>query len=221
MRDEVLELLSRELAQSTLFDAGVEAARNACVAGASLSSAVITAAAWYDNPLTGIPALSDCLARLEQLPADVSCWREAFRPRPHPHTQDAGYSPGFGFVAAEQAEAVLRSAQRLREQGTRGSSYGKLEFFLSWRPLIVEACGALNATGLAALVLCDRGYGRERAERFFMLRRVETALVEAQAARSAGVARFPFFSEQYVYEGKRPEPRRLNLEALLREVGVE
>jgi hypothetical protein len=50
---------------------------------------------------------------------------------------------------------------------------------------------------------------------------VETALVEAQAARAAGVARFPFFSERYVYEGERPEPRRLDLESLLREVGVE
>ncbi len=221
MKSAAIELLSRELGQSALFDAGVEAARNACVAGATLSSAVITAAAWYDNPLTGLPALSECLLQLERLPADVGCWREAFRARQHPETLDDGYSPGFGFVSAAQAEAVLRSAQRLRAASARGTSYGKLDFFLCWRPLIVDASGPLNATGLTALVLCDQGYQREQAERFFMLRRVETALVEAQAARAAGLARFPFFSERYVYEGTKPEPRRLSLESLLREVGLE
>ncbi len=41
-----------------------------------------------------------------------------------------------------------------------------------------------------------------------------------QGARRRGVAAFPFFTEQYVYEGARPPPKTLDLEDLMRQVGL-
>src|SRR5690348_16970803 len=108
MTPDPLAPLAAELARQALFDEGVEAARNACVAGAPTAAAVITAAAWYDNPLTGAPALLGCMALVSPLPlGDVTAWLDALRPAPHPTTGDPGFTPGFGFVSAAQAGAVV------------------------------------------------------------------------------------------------------------------
>ncbi|HMA91428.1 MAG TPA: hypothetical protein VKP30_02035, partial [Polyangiaceae bacterium] len=64
----VLTRLRRDLTKAILYDEGIEAARNACAGGASIASAAITAAAFYDSPLDGIHALRACMDSLQSLP---------------------------------------------------------------------------------------------------------------------------------------------------------
>ncbi|MGC4087088.1 MAG: hypothetical protein QM756_04130 [Polyangiaceae bacterium] len=208
--------LHRELGAAELFDAGVEAARNACVAGASLASAAITASAWYDNPLCGAGALRECMQRLGALPLELSAWIEAFSPRVHPETSDPDWVPGFGFVSLPQRGSVLRAAERLR--GCASGS--RLGFFLEHQRAITALAGPLNGTGLAALVFSDHGLSLDDAERCFLLAHLDVALAQAASARRAGLAKFPFFTESYVYEGERPPLRQIDMQALMRQVGL-
>jgi hypothetical protein len=216
--------LIRELADGGLFDEGVEAARNACVAGASIASAAITAAAWYDNPLTGAPAVIECMALLAELPLEVGRWVEALQPRPHPETSDPEFTAGFGFVGAAQAKAIIAACARLVQARVEARSgrprAPRGEFFLEHRRAIEAVAGCLNQAGLAALVFLDCAVDRDEAERTFLVCRVENAIAEAQRARSRGLAAFPFFAESYVYEGPRPPERSLDVGALRRRLGL-
>ncbi|HET9929830.1 MAG TPA: hypothetical protein VFQ35_04050 [Polyangiaceae bacterium] len=205
--------LANELAAEALFDEGVEAARNACVAGATLAAAAITASAWYDNPLTGARALRDCLEKLGALPLSVDAWRAAFAPGVHPETGDA-FAPGFGYVEPRQESWLLASASRLAECPRAE----KLRFYLSHcHPM---PSSRLNVAGLAALVYCDHGLSLDDAEREFLLCRVDVALREAARARTLGIARFPFFSDAYFYEGASPPARTRSLSEAMRRVGL-
>lgn len=213
--------LARELAREALFDEGVEAARNACVAGASIAAATITAAAWYDNPLTGLPALRACLCLLAKLPCEVSAWRAALFPRVHPDTGDADFSPGFGYVGSSQGAAILDSCARILQIAGGTLVCPRMAFFLKHERELSATLGPLNHAGLAAITFADRKVAPDSAERIYLLFRTETAIIEAQRARDAGLASMPFFSEEYVYEGSRPPIRAIDSEALLKEVGLE
>lgn len=208
------------MAQPDLFDEGVEAARNACVAGASLASAAIVASAWYDNPLTGVGALLDCLRLVRGLPHCVDSWRAALSPRPHPTTLDEDWVPGFGFSTASQAGTLLASARLIHDARHGCVGEDRLGFFLRYQAEIVPVSGALNATGLAALVFADHSTPADEAERAYLLTRVDVAVAEAARARAAGLASFPFFTNEYSYEGTYPPARPLDLEHLMREVGL-
>jgi hypothetical protein len=212
--------LAKELGAEALFDEGVEAARNACVAGASIAAAAITAAAWYDNPLTGAPAVLACMARIRPLPFDVSEWVRALAPGRHPETGDPDFTPGFGFVQEPAAAAVRAALARLAT--TRGGRPGRAKsaFFLEHGSAIAAAAGSLNQAGLAALLFLDDGVPDAEAERMFLLWRMDTAIAEAQRARSAGLSSFPFFGDRFTYEGTRPPERTLDLMALRRELGL-
>ena len=207
--------LANELAQEELFDAGVEAARNACVAGATLAAAAITASAWYDNPLTGARAVLECMARLRDVGTDLDAWLRAFAPGSHPETADE-WSPGFGFVDPAPARVLVTSAARL----SACPLAAKLRFFLADADALTRQSGALNVAGLAALVFSDHDCANHEAERRFLLARVDVAMREAARARHFGIARFPFFTESYVYEGSSPPARRSNLAAAMRRVGL-
>jgi hypothetical protein len=213
--------LARELGAPALHDEGVEAARNACVAGASIAAAAITAAAWYDNPLTGVGALRRCLARLSALPFEVDAWRVGLRPGIHPETGDPGFSPGFGFVDGSRRRALLEACGRLARSWD-GPSPSRCAFFHRHHESIEASSGPLNQTGLAALCFADRGLDAGEAERLFLLLRMEIAMAEAERARARGVRSFPFFSERYRYEGARPAPAvPLDLPDLMRQVGLD
>lgn len=212
--------LAHELSAQALFDEGVEAARNACVAGASIAAAAITAAAWYDNPLTGVPALLGCMARIEPLPFDVARWIDALRPGPHPETGDPDFTPGFGFVAKPAADAVRAACTRLAAARGGPPPRPRSAFFLEHARAIQAAVGSLNQAGLAALLFVDHGVEKAEAERTFLVWRLETAIAQAQRARSAGLASFPFFGDRYAYEGSRPPERTLDLAALRLELGL-
>jgi hypothetical protein len=215
------DFLAALLALPALHDEGVEAARNACVAGASIASAAITAAAWYDNPLTGISALREGMVRLSSLraPFEVERWVSVMGRTSHPETGDPDFSPGFGFVTDVQARLVLAVARRLGSSAHDGE-LPYTTFFLRNRSKIVAATGSLNATGLSALQFLDHAVAIDEAERRFLLWRIEPAVIEAQRARENGLGSFPFFTEQYVYEGSMPKPRPLDLAALMKEVGL-
>src|SRR3954467_10792363 len=88
-----LEQLRLGLSNPGTFDEGVEAARNACVAGAPLAAAAITAAAWYDNPFTGPPALRAWRQRLGPLPLTLEAWLDALVPSIAAETDGACFSP--------------------------------------------------------------------------------------------------------------------------------
>src|SRR5512137_1994732 len=102
-----LALLRRELASSLLFDEGIEAARNACVAGASIAAAAMVAAAYSDSPVVGIPALRLCMGSLQSTALDVAAWCIAFRQRDGSETPDFAFAPGFGLVTEQQAKLLL------------------------------------------------------------------------------------------------------------------
>jgi hypothetical protein len=211
--------LAHELARAALFDEGVEAARNACVAGASIAAAAITAAAWYDNPLTGLPALALCMRRLAALPpVDVEAWRLGLAA--DGDGDAAPFTPGFGFVAPAQARSILEAARRLVDAAEPGEEPARARFYLRHHAALAAVSGPLNQTGLAALCFVDHGVDPEAAERWFMVWRIETAIGEAQQARARGLAAFPFFTEQYAYEGARPAAREWDLDALMRQVGL-
>lgn len=200
MTSSSLSLLERAVHEEVLWDEGVEAARNACVAGAPLAAAAITAAAWYDNPLTGGRALLVALARFAALSSNLDAWLEALSPAPHGETGDPEFVAGFGFVGERAAARVQQLAAQLHQAGT-GS---KLGFYLTQQSAITRRAGALNFTGLCALAFADAGFDADQAERSYLLLRLAPALVAAQGARRAGLASFPFFEKDYTYEGGWP-----------------
>lgn len=213
--------LARELSTPSLFDEGVEAARNACVAGASIASAAITAAAWYDNPLTGVPALRECMANFARLPFELKAWRQALTGRVHPETMDPDYTPGFGFVSDDQANAILESCSRLVTASGFRPDVARSAFYLQHHDALGPTSGQLNHAGLTALYLLDHGVDIEEAERWFLVWRIEIAIAQAQLARQRGAKEFPFFSERYVYEGSSPPIRTFDVNELMRQVGLE
>jgi hypothetical protein len=217
--DEVLRLLEAELAHPAAFDEGVEAARNACAAGASIAAAAITAAAYYDNPLTGLGALEELMARLRNVPSEITAWQEALSRRCYSETDDPDFTPGFGFVTAARAERTILVCRRLSELiGTSPSS--RCSFMAEHHRSISEVAGPLNETGLAALVYLDTDLDIERAQRHWLSFKLSVAVEEAQKARRAGIDAFPFSFGRYVYEGPQPAPRSLDLDALKRQLGL-
>jgi hypothetical protein len=211
--------LAAELGARALWDEGVEAARNACVAGASIAAAAITAAAYYDNPLTGIGALSACMQRLEPLPLELSAWRAALAPRACLRA-GAELSPGFGFVTPVQAERVLAACERLCAEEPPLCT-PRCRFLLEHAPELCALAGPLNPAGLTALCFLDHGRDTEHAERHFLAWRTDIAVAEAQRARRAGLGAFPFLSEHFAYEGEwPPPPRPRDRAALLASVGL-
>ncbi len=210
--------LGREFAAAAFFDEGIEAARNACVAGASIASAAVTAAAYYDNPLTGVGALRACMARLEAAPLEFDAFRAALAAGPPPDAPGPAFAPGFGFVAPAQAAAVAAAADRLLGAAA-ARPLGR--FFVRARARLEPFTGPLNPAGLAAIAFLERGASPEQAERRFLLWRVEAAIAEAQKTRRAGLAAFPFLSEGYVYEGPRPPARAFDVAELRRRVGLD
>ena len=223
MRQHWHELLETALASELLWDEGVEAARNACVAGAPLAAAAITAAAWYDNPLTGGRALLRALACFSVLPLRLPAWLTALRPGPQPESGEPAFVAGFGYVSEAAARHVRDSAAALASAlpGPR------LRFWLEHRHAIRARAGALNAAGLCALVFADAGLEADAAERLYLLLRLGPALAEAQRAKRAGLAAFPFFADGYAYEGGWPEAPASEpcsedrLEQLKRAVGID
>ena len=220
---QVFEALAHTLGQSVLFDEGVEATRNACVAGAPIAAAVVTAAAYYSNPLTGVPALLSCMERLRCSETRTASWLEAFAKSPHPSTGDPDYAPGFGFMRADQQRAIAEAAGRMLSElpGPR------LALYVASRGILEAQLGPLNQAGLCAFVFVDQGLSADAAERTFVLLRMEPALVEAQRARLSGLKNFPFFTDTYRYEGPWPAPRSeadesdLDLRTLAQEVGLD
>ena len=215
-----LDDLARELGSELLFDEGVEAARNACVAGASIASAAMTAVAWYDNPLTGVSALLACMSRMSSLPFDADRWAFALRRSAHPEAGESDFTPGFGFVDARQAAAIVDACARLVAAREGRGKAARAAFFLAHRDAIQAESGPLNHAGLAALLFIDHGLDGDTAERTFLTWRMETAIEQAQRARRRGLAEFPFFAESYVYEGTKPPEQALDLAALRERLGL-
>jgi hypothetical protein len=211
-----LEQLWHELAQPACFDEGVEAARNACVAGASLAAAVISAGAYYDNPLTGAPALRAAMQRLAALPLELDAWLTALAPKLLPEASGVLVTAGFGFVSPGQDEVFYALLER---QVARQPS-ARCGFVLSQREALRPA-GPLNAAGLCALVFLDHDVDLDTAERTFWSLKIDIALREALAAQRAGVAAIPFNGVRYVYEGELPPPRRRDRRELMRRLGLE
>ncbi len=213
--------LQAELERPGHFDEGVEAARNACVCGASLAAAAITAAAYYENPLTGTPALRACMERLAALPLAASeqsleQWRAALRPSVLAPCGTRPFTPGFGHATPAQAEEALAGCRRLAAGGA-----ARCAFVAERHRELSAVAGPLNTAGLAALALLDAGVDLDCAERLYLTWRIAATLPEAQRARRAGVGAFPFLSEGYVYEGALPAPRAFDYEQLLAQVGIE
>lgn len=218
--------LQAELERPGHFDEGVEAARNACVGGASLVAAAITAAAYYDNPLTGVPALRACMERLGALPlapspSALDVWRAALRPHVSAPCGTGRFTPGFGHATPLQAREALAGCRRLAAWRCAGAASAARCAFVAERHAELSAvAGPLNATGLAALGLLDAGVDLDGAERLYLSWRIAATLPEAQRARRAGVGAFPFSSEGYVYEGVLPAQRRFDYDQLLARVGI-
>jgi hypothetical protein len=212
----LLDALEDELSRESSFDEGIEAARNACVAGASIAAAAITAAAYYDSPVTGIRALKEMMRRLSSLPLDAAAWLEAFRPDPE---REPELAPGFGYIGDTRARAVLEAAERLvgamPETPPRG-----LQHWLACRAQVEPVVGPLNLVGLAALAFTDAGVPAGTAERQFLSWRIAVAMQEAALARDRGLAAFPFFTNGYRYEGESPPVRRFDRPRLMREIGL-
>jgi hypothetical protein len=198
--ESVLEV---ELSAAALWDEGVEAARNACVAGAPLASAAIAAAAFYDSPLVGGRAMLAAMARFTDLALDLPAWLEALRPGLEPESGETGFVPGFGYANAAREAAVLSAGEALRAHVPAG----RLAFCLEQRRALREHAGPLNVAGLCALLFLDAGLDAQEAELRFLLLRLRPALEAAQRAKRAGLTGFPFFEDGYAYEGRWPETR--------------
>lgn len=220
MTTHALHWLATELGHPGLADEGIEASRNACAAGASIAAAAITAAAYYDNPITGAGALRALMSRLGAVPIALDAWCEVLAPGIHPETNDPHFTPGFGFVTEHQAELVLAACRRITEQRLHPAPL-RCRFMSEHQRVIANVAGPLNAAGLAALVFLDHGYDLEHAERHWLLCKVETALIEAQKARRAGIAAFPFSEDNYFYEGPRPSPAPFDMTEAMRRLGLE
>ena len=216
-RADALAWLARELGRREAWDEGIEAARNACVGGASLAAGAIAAAAYYDNPLTGAPALRECLERLGPLPLALEDWRAALAPRPHPAADGRGVTPGFGFVAPGREGVFFAALARWVE---RAPSAPRGRFLLAHHATLEPLTGPLNAAGLAALACADCDLDADEAERRFLLCKLESALDEAQKAQRLGLRAIPFDGVRYVYEGTLPAPRARDRAALLRRLGL-
>ena len=215
-----LRLLEIELSHPASFDEGVEVARNACAAGASIAAAAIAAAAYYDNPLTGLGALRELMLRSSQLPNELSAWRRALARAPHVETGDADYTPGFGFASPARAERTLVACRRLVEvAGARSAP--RCAFLLEHQRELAEVAGALNETGLSALAYLDASIDVEAAERRWLDGKLSVAIAEGQRARRAGVAAFPFSFGRYIYDGPSPTPSPLDLEGLKQKLGLD
>lgn len=217
-RAQELAWLAHELGRAEAWDEGIEAARNACVAGASLAAGAIAAAAYYDNPLTGAPALRECLERVGPLPLALEAWREALTPRPHPAADGHPVTPGFGFVGPGRDGVFFGALARWVE---RASTAPRSRFLLAHRAVFEPLAGALNAAGLAAFACLDSGLDTDAAERRFLSFKLESALDEAQKAQRAGLRSIPFDGVRYVYEGTLPAPRTRDRQALLRRLGLD
>jgi hypothetical protein len=213
-----LAWLAHELGRPEAWDEGIEAARNACVAGASLAAGAIAAAAYYDNPLTGAPALRECMERVAPLPLALDAWRDALAPRPHPAADGHPVTPGFGFVAPGRDGVFFGALARWVE---RAPSAPRSRFLLAHRASIEPLAGSLNAAGLTAFACLDCGLDGDAAERRFLLFKLESALDEARKAQRAGLRSIPFDGIRYVYEGALPEPRPRDRSALMRQLGLD
>jgi hypothetical protein len=200
------------------FDEGVEAARNACVAGASLVAAWITAAAYYDNPFTGLPALRACMARLRGVGLTLPAWHAELSHPEAVERADAPLVPGFGFVTSERARRVVSECRRLVDRQIGGAHCA---FFLEHHAALASMAGPLNATGLSALLFLDQGLDVGAAELRFLSWRCETALIEAEKTRRAGVGAFSFLSERHVYEGPMPPAAPPDTADLIRHLGLD
>lgn len=194
------DVLHDALQDEALWDQGVEAARNACVAGAPLAAAAITAAAYYDNPLTGVRALVRAYTQLGPLALETAAWRAALVPQCDPELDLPSFTPGFGF-SHEAAAARVREAVRDLHALTNGPRLG---FWLQHATSLEALAGALNGAGLCALTFLDLQVPLEEAERRYLLLRIEPALAAAQRARQAGLAHVPFFEHGYDYQGAWP-----------------
>jgi hypothetical protein len=208
----------KELTRPELFDEGVEAARNACIAGASLASAAITAAAWYDNPLTGAGALSACMRLFAELPLTVAAWQRALEPRVHAEIGER-LTPGFGFVKPEQSRILVALLARFVEEAADASA--RTTFLLEAMAGLGPLAASLNHAGFTAFVCLDQGVPWRTAERSFLCTRIDTAMAEADRARELGLAGFPFFSNEYHYDGAEPACRSFDLSALRKAVGID
>lgn len=223
MKYEHERALAALLDSPELWDQGVEAARNACVAGAPLAAAAISAAAYYDSPLVGARALRALMQRLFAAPLELTGWRAALAPSAHPETLDPNFAPGFGYIDERGAQAVLNGCRTLYSI-TRGA---RLAFYVEHARALHAELGPLNVTGLCALAFLDAQLDDDEAERRFLLLRLAPALSAAQRARKAGLGRFPFFENGYAYEGAWPDTRMTEpcseqeLGALKKAVGLE
>jgi citrate synthase len=217
MNGALVDALWRELASESLFDEGIEAARNACVAGASVVAAAITAAAYYDSPVVGIRALTECMRRLSALPLEPVAWQAAFA---RAAGADVELAPGFGYVGETQASAVLQAAEHLTRDDTLLEPPARVRFWLARRSSLEPAIGPLNAVGLAALAFTDAAVPAAVAERTFLGWRIATAMEEAAAARERGLRAFPFFMREYRYEGASPPERSFDRARLMQQIGL-
>lgn len=217
----VLARLRRDLSDAVLYDEGIEAARNACAAGASIASAAITAAAFYDSPLVGIHALRECMHSLQTLPFELEAWVSEFQCRYDPITRQMGFASGFGYVDDEQAAFLVSVCERHYARRPRQTEFTRCSFFLEHQGVLASKCGPLNRVGLMALVSLDHAIDIEDAERYFMLWQLDSAIREAQRARQQGLAEFPFLSEYHQYEGPWPsQPQSAEGEYLV-QLGLE
>jgi hypothetical protein len=204
--NRALDQLHQEFANASLYAESIEVARNACAAGASIVAAAIAVCAYNDSPLIGIDALVSCMRLVVRLRPEITAFRDAFGYRSATEDSDALFAPGFGFVDATGAEAVLAACQRIVRQ-QRGYRHGKFTaFYLRHHRSLVPSCGPLNRVGLMALVAVDEGMSEDEAERAFLIWQLDAALVAAQRARARGLSHFPFLTEHYVYDGPRPAP---------------
>lgn len=220
MNDEVAFDWKRELSRPELFDEGVEAARNACIAGASLASAAITAAAWYDNPLTGAGALSACMRLFADLPQKIDDFGQALEPRMNEELGER-LTPGFGYVRPDQSRALLACLGDFVRKTPAAAGTPRTAFFLMSLDALGAVASTLNHAGFTAFVCLDQGLPPRAAERLFLSARIETAMAEADRARELGIAGFPFFLDEYRYLGGKPEPKAYDLSALRRAVGID
>lgn len=217
----ILGRLRQALANEVLHDEGIEAARNACAAGASIAAAAIVAAAYYDSPLVGIPALRRLMQELARIPRELHVWLSAFRRETGTTSSPSNFAPGFGYVNEEQAAFVIDACRRCLGRRTQARDASVCAFFLENHQSLTPFTGALNRVGLMAIVCTDLGTSLEDAERYFMTWRVECAILEAQKARARGLNQFPFLSEYHHYEGTWPSPTDIRRDDYLRQIGLE
>lgn len=213
--------LRHELTQPVLFDEGIEAARNACAGGASIASAAITAAAFYDSPLVGIRALRECMDLLQLLPLEIDAWLDTFHLRQDPTTRETIFAPGFGYVDPQQAAFLVSACRRHSSRRSGQLKAARCSFYLKHKERLLGTCGPLNRIGLMALVSSDHGVTVEDAERNFLLWQLDSAIREAQRARREGLGKFPFLSEYHQYEGIWPDKHQHRDEEYLIQIGLE